>query len=127
MPPWEGAIAVTDARFSKPGKPATDFEQDLLKAAAVLEDPWVEIANMVGLDNAMRIMDAFARCHLTCPARESFVARMHRVWQETETLRLLQVRPRLTMRDIAHRIGVPRETFRKRRARALRRVPRRKA
>ena len=118
---------MSEKRFSNPGQPATEFERELLRSAAVLEDPWVEIANIVGLDHALRIMDSFARCHLTCPPRSAFVARMHRVWQETEIVRLLAIRPRLTTRDLAHRIGLPVKTLHKRRSRALKRVPRHRA
>lgn len=116
---------MADNRFSTPGKPPTAFEEQLLLSAGPLEDPWVEIAQEVGLHGALRIMDRFARCNLSCPSRGTFVARLLRVWQDAETLRLLQERPRLSMREIARRIGLPPSAFRKRRARALKRVPRR--
>lgn len=118
---------MADKRFSTPGKPATEFEHGLLENSDALEDPWCDIARVIGLDNTLLVMDRFAHCQLSCPSRDAFVQRLHRVWQDVETQRLLQLRPRLTMREIAGRIGVTRECLRKRRARALKRVPPRRA
>lgn len=118
---------MIDRRFSSPGQLATDFERELLANAQALEDPWVEITQIIGLDATLAVMDRFERCLLSCPARDAFVKRLHRVWQETEILRLLQVRPRLTYAEIAKRVGMKRDTMIKRRSRALKRVHPRRA
>jgi hypothetical protein len=118
---------VTDPRFSRPGKPATTFEQELLRQSATLEDPWVEVASIIGLDATLAVMDRFARCLLSCPSRQAFVGRLLCVWQDQETLRLRRITPRLSNREIARRVGVPLETLRKRTARALKRVPPKRA
>ena len=118
---------MADKRFSAPGKPATEFEHDLLRSVTQLEDPWADIARMIGLDNTLRVMDRFARCQLSCPPRQAFIRRLAVVWQETEVLRLLQQRPRIPDREIAASVGISRECLRKRRARALKRPPPKRA
>lgn len=114
---------MKDNRFSTPGKPATEFEHQLLDNAKALEDPWVEIAQLVGLDNALTIMDRFERCILSCPQRVTFVGRLHRVWLDQECLRLH--RARVSNREVSHTLKVTERSVPRRVARALRAVGRR--
>lgn len=114
---------MKDNRFSTPGKPATEFEHQLLDNAKTLEDPWVEIAQLVGLDNTLTIMDRFERCILSCPQRATFVARLHRVWLDQECLRLH--RARVSNREVSRTLKVTERSVPRRVARALRTVGRR--
>lgn len=111
---------MTDSRFSGTGKPATAYETELLAHCKALEDPWVEIANKIGLDHAMSVMDLFASCLLSVPPRGAFVARLHRVWLEGEVLRLK--REGLRNVEIATRLGVRTRTVRQYSARLMRRA-----
>lgn len=110
---------MSDPKFSRPGQPATAFEHDLLRDASQLEDPWVEIAGIVGLDATLKVMDQFARCLLSCPPRDAFMARLLRVWQDQELVRLSRQRPRLSNGEIAQRVMMSRDNIRKRFPRAL--------
>lgn len=116
---------MKDNRFSTPGKPATEFEHDLLRNAEQkgLEDPWVEVAQLVGLDATLRIMDRFERCILSCPQRSTFIARLHRVWLDQESLRLH--RARVSNREVAVKLNVTERSVPRRVARALRTAGRR--
>ena len=107
---------MADRRFSKQGQPATDFERDLLLQSQALEDPWVEIAQIIGLDAALAVMDRFERCLLSCPSRTAFITRMHRVWLDIETLRLRH--KGAPNRRIVQQLGVTDRSIRKRVARA---------
>ena len=126
MPPWEVGC-VTDRKFSTVGKAASAFEHELLAHAAHLEDPWVEIAGIIGLDKTLLVMDRFARCLLSVPARDAFVARMHRVWLDDEVLRLSRIRPRLSNADIESLLHIPRNSLRRKKARALKRCMQKRA
>lgn len=110
---------MTDPTFSRPGQLPTAFEQELLDNAAQLEDPWVEIAGIAGLDATLRIMDSFARCLLSCPPRDVFVQRMLRVWQDQELVRLSSHRPRIPKSEIARRVCMSSDNIRKRLPRAI--------
>lgn len=111
---------MIDRRFSSPGQPATEFERDLLANAQALEDPWVEIVQIIGLDATLAVMDRFERCLLSCPQRSAFIGRLHRVWLDMETLRLR--RARATNREIVQQLGITERSIRKRTSRALQRV-----
>lgn len=111
---------MSDSRFSSTGEPATLFETELLARCKALEDPWVEISNIVGLDAALAVMDLFASCLLSVPPRRAFVARIHRVWLEGEVLRLK--REGMPNVEIAHRLGVRTRTVRQYSARLMRRA-----
>lgn len=114
---------MTDSRFSAPGKPATAFEHELLRLADSLEDPWVEVAGIVGLDATLLIMDRFERCLLSCPQRQAFIGRLHRTWLDMETLRLRRLR--VPPKQVAEKLGIRPRSIRRRVVRALRRTPRR--
>ena len=118
MPPWEGPRTVTDPEFSRVGKPATTFERELLARAKTLEDPWVEVASIIGLDATMQVMDRFASCLLSIPSRDAFVRRLYTVWLDAEILRLR--RAGKTNREVAEMFGIHERCVRKRKARALR-------
>lgn len=112
---------MTDRRFSTPGKPCTDFERELLEQACDLEDPWVEIAQMVGLDVTVVIMDRFERNLLSCPARRAFMSRLHRVWVDKAIRQMRVTSPGISYREISQRLGVTEGSLRKRNFRATRR------
>lgn len=109
---------MNDPEFSGVGKTATAFERELLARAASLEDPWVEVAGIIGLDATLQVMDRFASCLLSIPSRAAFVRRMYAVYLDGECLRLR--REGLTNRQVAARLGINERTVRHRKARALR-------
>ena len=125
MQPWGGDTVAKDDRFSRDGAPATDFERQLLARCRELEDPWREIADAVGLDAVLRIMDLFHSCHLTVPRRASFVARLHRVWLDAETLRMR--RARVPDHEIAAKLEIKPRSIRRRLSRVLKRGPQKRA
>lgn len=118
MPPWEGPRTVIDSDFSRVGKPATAFERELLARAKALEDPWVEVAGIIGLDATLQVMDRFASCLLSIPSRDAFVRRLHTVHLDAEVLRLR--REGKTNREVADLLSINERSVRKRKARALR-------
>lgn len=114
---------MTDQRFSALGKPASEFEHDLLANSEELEDVWVEISGIVGIDHAMAIMDRFSGCLLSVPKRSDFVKRMYRVFVDREVLRLRKHRPRMSNAEISTTLGVSERSIRRRLSRVLRRGP----
>ena len=103
---------MTDPEFSRVGKPATTFERELLARAKTLEDPWVEVASIIGLDATMQVMDRFASCLLSIPSRDAFVRRLYTVWLDAEILRLR--RAGKTNREVAEMFGIHERCVRKR-------------
>lgn len=103
-----------DPAFSRPGEAPTPFERELLAAIPRSEpkcasELWLVVAQAIGLDALMRMLDEFGDAHVWIPSRHRMIQSLW-VDQRDSEIRRLRHEQRLSLAVIAERLCVSRKT-----------------